>query len=37
MKQIRNYPKAVGTKKAERSVEQGHPWIYDKEILSMDD
>ena len=37
MKQIRNYPKAVVTKKAERSVEQGHPWIYDTEILSLED
>lgn len=37
MKQARNYPKAIITKKAERSVEQGHPWIYDTEILSLED
>lgn len=36
MKQIRNYPKAVVTKKAERTVEQGHPWIYDTEILFLE-
>ena len=37
MKQTRNYPKAIITKKAERSVEQGHPWIYDTEILSLEE
>lgn len=33
MKQERLYPRVTVTAKAERSVVQGHPWIYDKEVL----
>ncbi len=33
MKQERIYPRVTVTKKAERSVDQGHPWIYDTEII----
>ncbi len=33
MKQERIYPRVTVTKKAERSVDQGHPWIYDTEVL----
>ncbi len=33
MNQERAYPKVTVTAKAQRSVEQGHPWIYDTEIL----
>ena len=36
MKQIRNFPKAVVTEKAELSVKSGHPWIYGEEIVSLD-
>ncbi|UZQ84815.1 class I SAM-dependent rRNA methyltransferase [Thermoclostridium stercorarium] len=32
MKQIRPYPKVIISKKAERSVRDGHPWIYGEEI-----
>ena len=35
MKQERPYFKTVISKKAEASVRQGHPWIYDTEILEM--
>ncbi len=37
MKQQRAYPKAVITKKGARSADQGHPWIYDTEVLSLED
>jgi len=37
MKKIREYPCAIITKKAERSILNGHPWIYDTEIISSDD
>ncbi len=37
MKQHRDYPVAVVTKKGARSVEQGHPWIYDTEVISLED
>ncbi len=30
----REYPRAVVTKKAERSIQNGHPWVYDTEILT---
>jgi len=33
MKQQRQYPKAWITQKAERSVKNGHPWIYGEEIV----
>jgi len=34
MKQLRPYPIVTVSKKAERSVLNGHPWIYDAEIRS---
>lgn len=37
MKQTtRTFPCATVTKKAERSIISGHPWVYDTEILSAD-
>lgn len=33
MKQERSFPRVTVTKKAERSVEFGHPWIYDTEVI----
>jgi len=33
----RNYPCVTVTKKAERSIINGHPWVYDTEILRADD
>ncbi|HPD89328.1 MAG TPA: class I SAM-dependent rRNA methyltransferase [Oscillospiraceae bacterium] len=35
MKTERMFPRAVVTKKAEFSVSEGHPWIYDTEVLSV--
>lgn len=35
MKTERMYPCAVVTKKAEASVSEGHPWIYDTEVLTV--
>jgi 23S rRNA (cytosine1962-C5)-methyltransferase len=32
MKQNRQYPKVMISPKAERSVKNGHPWIYGEEI-----
>ena len=32
MKQVRQYPKVMISAKAERSVKNGHPWIYGEEI-----
>lgn len=37
MKDQREFPRAVVTKKAEASVLEGHPWIYDTEVLSVSD
>lgn len=37
MAQKRQYPIAVITTKAERSLRGGHPWVYFEEILSIDD
>lgn len=36
MKTDRTYPSLTVTKKAERSLKGGHPWVYDAEILSSD-
>jgi len=36
MKSERQYPKAIITKKGIRWVENGHPWIYGEEVLSLD-
>jgi len=36
MKQERQYPKVMITSKAERSVKDGHPWIYGEEILKTE-
>ena len=35
MKQERSYAKATVTRKAERALEGGHPWVYGEEILSL--
>ena len=35
MKTERNYPKCVITPKGTRWVEQGHPWIYEAEVLGL--
>ena len=34
MKQIRPYPTVTITKKGQRSIEAGHPWVYEGEVLS---
>ena len=31
----RNYPIVTVTKKAQISLENGHPWVFDAEILKM--
>jgi 23S rRNA (cytosine1962-C5)-methyltransferase len=36
MKQERQYPKVMISQKAERSVKDGHPWIYGEEIRKTD-
>jgi len=36
MKQERQYPKVMISSKAERSVRNGHPWIYGEEIRSIE-
>ena len=37
MAQKRCYPVATVTKKAEKSLRNGHPWVYSDEILNIDD
>lgn len=37
MKQNRNYPQAVVTKKQMKRIHEGHPWVYEDEIISIDD
>ena len=34
MKQQRNYPIVTITKKGQRAIEGGHPWVYEGEVLS---
>ena len=34
MKQTRNYPIVTITKKGQRAIEGGHPWVYEGEVLS---
>ncbi len=34
MKQQRDFPKIMVTRKAQAALESGHPWVYDAEILS---
>ena len=34
MKQTRNYPAVTVSTKAERTILEGHPWIYDTELLT---
>ena len=34
MKQTRNYPIVTITKKGQRALEGGHPWVYEGEVLS---
>ena len=36
MKQQRQYPKVMISRKAERSVKAGHPWIFGEEIISSE-
>ena len=36
MKQERQYPNVMITPKAERSIKNGHPWIYGEEILKTE-
>lgn len=36
MKQQREYPRATVTKKAQLSVESGHPWVYDGEMEGLE-
>ena len=35
MKQLRRFPQAVVTPKAARSIEHGHPWVFDAEVLEV--
>ena len=37
MKTERPYPQLIITKKGSRSVQAGHPWIYDEEVLTPQD
>ncbi|MBQ2770863.1 MAG: class I SAM-dependent rRNA methyltransferase [Clostridia bacterium] len=37
MKAQRQFPKATLTKKAETTIRFGHPWIYDSEVVSLED
>ncbi len=37
MKQKRNYPRAVVTKKQASRIHQGHPWVYFDEITEIDE
>ena len=37
MKTERSYPQLIVSKKGSRSVQAGHPWIYDEEILTPHD
>lgn len=37
MKQNRNYPQAIVTKKQIRRIHEGHPWVYEDEILHIDE
>ena len=34
MKQQRNFPKIMVTRKAQAALEGGHPWVYDAEVLT---
>ncbi len=36
MKQARPYPKAIITKKAARSLQAGHPWVFEGEIIRLE-
>lgn len=36
MKAERNFPRVIVSQKGTRWVEQGHPWIYEGEVLSLD-
>ena len=36
MKALRQYPKCIVTPKGTRWVEQGHPWIYEAEVLRLE-
>lgn len=36
MKQARPYPKAIITKKAARSLQAGHPWVFEGEVIRLE-
>lgn len=36
MKTTRSFPSATVTKKAERALKLGHPWVYDAEVIKID-
>lgn len=36
MKQNREYARAAVTRKAQKSIEEGHPWVYDTEITGIE-
>ncbi|MDO4404955.1 MAG: class I SAM-dependent rRNA methyltransferase [Atopobiaceae bacterium] len=36
MKQLRPYPRAIITRKAAKALAQGHPWVFEGEVLRMD-
>ena len=37
MKQERTYPAITVTKKGKKQLQQGHPWVYEGEVLSIED
>ena len=37
MKTTRNYPRLLITKKGTRWTEGGHPWIYETDVLRLED
>ena len=36
MKQVRPYPKVVVTRKAAKALAQGHPWVFEGEVLRLE-
>ena len=36
MKQNRPFARAAVTRKAQKSIEEGHPWVYDTEITGIE-
>ena len=37
MKSERQFPRALLTRKGEKALRGGHPWVYDAEIVSLSD